>query len=254
MRIVAIILLSATCSHGQVNFGVYTDQKRIDFGVSGIGGVLNSAPAVTFSCWLTLTSTPSVDLSALICTFHSNNGAAFRLTVSTARVLTLHGRSVVGDALQTLSGPILDLNRTYHIAAVNDYANAKQSLYLDGMLVAARAAIWSNTYYTDSSGAMADAIGSQQGSTSISGTLEDVRIYTRALSFREVQEIHARPWTYGGDAVIRICIPPTDTGSTLTGVARNYGNSAAAVGTYLSGPVAAPSKVSMSKPLNMEYP
>jgi hypothetical protein len=84
--------------------------------------------------------------------------------------------------------------------------------------------------------------------------LHDCRVYSRALSAQEISEIYARPWSLADDPalVLRTCIVTNDTGTALTGVARNLGTGAD--GTYSNAPTVAPGKIQTSKPLTMELP
>lgn len=86
------------------------------------------------------------------------------------------------------------------------------------------------------------------------GFLEDFRIYTRALTASEISEIYNRPWALADDPalVLRTCIVTNDTGTALTGVARNYGTGAD--GTYSNSPTVAQPHVQTEKPLTMELP
>jgi len=80
------------------------------------------------------------------------------------------------------------------------------------------------------------------------GLLTDARIYTRALSASELNEIYHRPWSLvdDPDLVLRTCITTNDTGDALTGTAPNYGSGAD--GAYSNSPTAAPWMIQMVQP------
>jgi hypothetical protein len=80
------------------------------------------------------------------------------------------------------------------------------------------------------------------------GTITDARLFSRALSAGEINEIYNRPWALADDPdlVLRTCIVTNQTGTALTGVAPNYGTGVD--GTYSNSPTAAPWTIQHEKP------
>lgn len=159
--------------------------------------------------------------------------------------------NVVGYAL----GIPVALGECYSCAVVSSADGVK--VYIDGVLRGTTTVdkiTWSLNTVTRIASTWTGGDEAGGGNYFFDGFLEDFRIYTRALSASEPAEIYALPWSLADDPalVLRMCIVTNDTGTALTGVARNYGTGAD--GAYKNSPTAAQPHIQTEKPLTMELP
>jgi len=102
--------------------------------------------------------------------FRVQIGAGIRLAIKTGGVVT-----------QVSGGPTLAIGRWYHIAGTWDGANVR--LYTDGVLVAGPTA---KTGTFDVNAATAAVGILDQGTIPFGGLMDDLRVYSRALSASEI--------------------------------------------------------------------
>jgi hypothetical protein len=147
--------------------------------------------AVTLSAWIKLTGTPGafdamIIGKATICA-NSNTDFPIKLTVNASRQATFYGDGG-GDFSHdtTLNSSALSLNTWYHVTATfqkDDFAR----LYINGVQVASAAVAYtfSNTTAPWRLGGITIGSGCGDGSY-FPGSIDDVRVYNRALNSTEV--------------------------------------------------------------------
>src|SRR3989338_6533623 len=107
------------------------------------------------------------------------------------------------------------LNQWRHIAAITDRTNGKIIIYVDGNLSGQ-----SNTGITGtincSSATIAASIGSWSNGAYFQGTIDEFRVYNRALSANEVQELFnsASSTSSGSDAILPFGFLKINNGAT----------------------------------------
>lgn len=144
----------------------------------------------------------------------------------------------------------------YHVCAT--YDGSALRLYLDGSCVATNAVAgtidYAGTYQRLHIACHEKENGGEAGF--FNGKIHDSRIYSRALSASEIYQVANKEtaWMHADDPapVMRTCAVTNDTGTALTGVARNLGTGAD--GTYSNAPTVVQPHVQTEKPLTMELP
>jgi len=146
---------------------------------------LNPISALTISVWVNQKATSvgqSANISNIAGKTSSSYGYELRLTSDVLYFLIEQGGWI------GLSGNTLNLNQWYHIVGTYDKSNMK--LFVDGGLVnslaeSADIRVDTGSFY----------VGSRTASARyFNGLIDDVRIYNRALSEQEVQQLYLNPY------------------------------------------------------------
>ena len=103
------------------------------------------------------------------------------------RVTTTSTGSETSAALDTTTSPISTLNQWYHIAGIYSDSDDTMRIYVNGSQVVSNGALASGVL---ADGAFIETIGSSNTSNLFNGSLDDVRIYNRALTATEVRQLY----------------------------------------------------------------
>src|SRR3989344_1420857 len=103
------------------------------------------------------------------------------------RVTTTSTGSETSAALDTTTSPISTLNQWYHIAGIYSDSDDTMRIYVNGSQVVSNGALASGVL---SDAAFIETIGSSNTSNLFNGSLDDVRIYNRALTATEVRQLY----------------------------------------------------------------
>jgi hypothetical protein len=244
------LLLMAVGAAGQVQFDGVNDRINTMAGSSLLDATFGSS-AVSITGWVRVdryvSSVSGVllyvpDASAYVCQFLD----ASRDGTNAVRV---GGRSEYpSDTVQAcLLTNAYGLGEIFMITGIIDYANKSILIYKNGILAASNSVSFTYNYQAEPDSDHPSTLGSRfDGAYPFSGSATDIRVYSRALSASEIRSIYETPWalTDDPDLVLRTCIVTNDTGTALTGVAKNYGTGAD--GTYSNSPTAAPWTIIMT--------
>ncbi len=152
-------------------------------------GLTRNISKLTLSCW---TNIPLISLSstAVFISFGRGGGGGARsqLLIRNGKYV-IAGRRLDSDTYTEVNGGITSVG--WHlVTGMFDYANKSVFLYLDGVKIAENTDFLTagNTSDTDSTGAK---IGTQYDATfPFNGSIDDVRIYNRALSQAEITTLY----------------------------------------------------------------
>jgi len=155
-----------------------------------------------------------------------------------------------GGAFQLTSTNSIDDGIDHFISVTYNYENGVFAIYVDGMIdVAATSPGFIPVSIYSPWVAIGRIAQLEVVDAPINARITDARVYSRALSASEIRQIYETPWALADDPslVLRTCVESGETGSTLSGVARNYGTGAD--GVYSNSPTVAPGKIQTSKPM-----
>jgi len=168
--------------------GVYTDYIYVNDSPS-----LHFSSAASFSVWI---NTPSTNISQCVLTKdYINGGANFHLRAGTDRLQFSVGYDggFPGQAIElnVLNSPV-NPNQWHHIAGT--YDGSQLNLYVDSILVGTE--YYSGGFSTDNGRPLMIGQKNYRPGTPLNnvcafeGIIDDVRIYNRALSESEIQELY----------------------------------------------------------------
>lgn len=161
---------------------------RVDLGAELTNTVLAGASAITAMCWFRITNPWQVGRFFGAFTGASNAGALIWTTGTTnTQQLGMSGRSKSTDSsVAIVLNPILEPGNWMHFAGVFDFANKVEYAYVNGILRAtADASSWAQTSFEGNNSG--GHIGGYSGTDYFKGQIDDLRVYTRALSKREIR-------------------------------------------------------------------
>lgn len=245
MRYILALLMMCAAARGQVRFAT-NKIMRFDSPIS------YAEKNYTASMWLTDKWPSKVEIIFDISSISDSLNILIRVAVATNSVAF----QVRGNSTKIITAYFEPSRHPKHLVAVRQTNTVL--LYLDGELVdteTAKIDSFANAAYKVTCGTYANSVYPNGDPIyAYLNSITDVRVYSRALSASEISEIYHNPWMYTDDPalVLRTCIVTNDTGTALTGIARNYGTGS--YGTYSNSPTAAPGKIQTSKPLTMELP
>jgi hypothetical protein len=164
----------------------------VDIGMN-IGLLMESAPAITMTAWLKPRGYPTGRAGALTFIIHTIVVAEIggRLGFQDGN-LEVGGRSVSTiDSFQSATTTFPELNTWHFATGVLDFANNKIEIYIDGVLKITKTVTFANSTYAHGFSTNKDTIGSYIDTTEFfNGSIDEVRIYNRALSASEVARLY----------------------------------------------------------------
>jgi len=197
--------VSGNGNHGTINGATQLSNGRIgealsfngngdhvNIGLNKIGPDLNSASGTTASAWVRIDSYPAASSRERIFSAMMAGGTTgISLNLFNGGNLEAGGRSVSTDSFQTARTSFPGLNAWHLMTGVFDYPNDRIYLYIDGVLETSQTVTFTNTAYTQAAPASDDTIGANQFGDDgfIDGAIDDVRIYSYALSAEEIEDI-----------------------------------------------------------------
>lgn len=180
--------------------------------------IFNVTPNVTIMGWVYTTGTSAMQRIAS----RYLNGATANEQYG-IDVFNMMPRFLVGTtgAMSTATGGTITTNRWYHVCGV--YNGATMLVYLDGVQVGSTTRSGTITSSTGVFSFGADYNGTT-ATEFLTGSLEDIRIYGRALSAQEVQTISVLKGADGiaNGLIIRLPLNTAAIGTTLAASAVIY--------------------------------
>ena len=148
--------------------------------------VLQSTGSMTWSAWVKPTGNPPDD-GQIIARSDQTTGWQLKISPDTGKrtfAIAISGDSASGHT-QRYSKTVYSLNKWYYVAGVYDAAARKLDIYVNGVLDngTLRGSIPAAQYVP----ALNATIGRRSGGFYFKGTIDDVRVYKRALTASEVQ-------------------------------------------------------------------
>lgn len=242
----AILVTLAVCARGQVQC---TTNSHISFPDADVYSPTN----ITVSCWVydgPLNAAFQAYFSKLLNDPGNIEWALIRPNATNLRYDVSNDGLTSGRIYVWLREP-LPQGRWCHVALTA--GQGKANIYIDGSLKVSSNFV--GGIVNKNEPVRISAVSFDSGFfNQDSSRYADFRLYGRVLSASEIAEIYARPWSLADDPsiVLRTCIVTDDTGTALTGTAKNYGSGAD--GTYSNSPTAAPWTRQFTKPRRETIP
>jgi hypothetical protein len=193
-----------------------------------MNGVFDGKSGLTISAWVRPDS--FTDPYGYIFTSIINgvlNGFSVRLRLN--KKVEVLARSGAADSAATCTGnQTLDINTWYHVVATVNYATKTVKLFIDGVLDNIIKATFANTVYTKGDATIKDRIGGRISGATIenfSGYIDDVRVYGKALTDTQVNQIYYEHSGYKRYETLRLI--KSQLGEVLTGYPTDYDFTAA---------------------------
>jgi len=158
--------------------------SKVDMG--GTFAAYSATDPFTFSAWVKLRST------ALGTVMGRSIGSAYNVIFSELSANTFSFRYLTDGAnFDTITTPAtVNLNQWYHVVATQDGTNtlAGRKIYLNGVGVGS--GVRTGTIGNIAYGASTVQIGAENSAVFLNGLVDDVRVYNRALSAKEVLQLY----------------------------------------------------------------
>lgn len=152
----------------------------------GNPSALNSTGSMTWSAWVYATANP-VDDGQIVARSTDTAGWQFKTSPDTGRrtfAIAVRGSGAAGHT-QRYSNTVLSLGTWYHVAGVYNASARTLDLYVNGVL---DNGVLSGTVPTSQVlPATSTTIGRRVSGFNFAGVIDELRIYTRALSQAEIQ-------------------------------------------------------------------
>ena len=196
--------LSAAWQPGTLAFAsTYPNATRVDFGIAKIGTLINGSGEVSLAMWLRCESLTAGFVAGEYSNvawanrmFSDGSGTWVNVTGSSASVpgkVKIGGRSVSGDTFKEVTGAtIVTVRRWFHVVGVVSYRTNTISVFVNGVRDGIASVSFGSSVYQASTGSLSDAIGSNLGNEPFFGNIDDVRVYTRAITQTEISLLAAQ--------------------------------------------------------------
>jgi hypothetical protein len=179
----------ATRSGSPLAYSLDGADDYISFGVNAFGSGLNGATAITFSAWIKYTALIGAANrygNAIFANRLSLDGSGIwlnlRSDVGQSGKLLVGGRSRSADAFQeATSTQVITAGSWTHIAGVLNYTAKTVTTYVNGAATVASSLSFGSNTYTNSTGTIVDAIGTNGAIALYQGLIDDVLIFPIAL-------------------------------------------------------------------------
>lgn len=177
------------------SFALELDGTNDSVLINNAGDILRNLSAYTISAFINLDAIPgtgSYDSVVFIGNGALATQARATLQVGNGGSLAIGGRRADGDSFARYTTGIgaIAANTTYHIAATVSFASGTPDvdLYINGLPVAVSGGPFSNGTLTSNTASLDSRIGAQGGGGGefVDGTVDDVKIWQRALSPAEI--------------------------------------------------------------------
>lgn len=184
---------STAVTAGKLGQGLRFDgvNDYVKFPNCGVGPRVDGATAISTSVWIypyDVSGNYLINYIGL-----GDNKSASSLTITT-NALGIQGRSVNTDSLQGMTqNSTISARKWTHVVGISDYTAKTFSIYINGVLNKSGGTTFGNntfTFGTCDSG-IVDATGSSPTPDRFfKGVIDDVRVYSRALSASEIKQLY----------------------------------------------------------------
>ena len=156
-----------------------------------VPGFPNLTTSFTMTAWVRLTAT---DGDQRILADDRNNAGGFAISIGDGGdgKVRFFSRGITPESLDSTS-PVIGPNTWHHVAGVHDADRKKRFIYVDGVLVAEDLLAYGGSWGTDphptSIGGEIDGTSESVPNWRLGGKIDDVRVYGRALTAKEISGI-----------------------------------------------------------------
>ncbi len=170
--------------------------NRVDFASGTTQEILNGTPAITLTAWVNQHELAESQKVIIGIPIH-NSLNAFGLELIDFGYISLGGRSQSGDSFQSIRSDdaLIIEDKWCLIIGIIDYANKKIEIFLNDELVKKSNGITFGSTFFNKGNNGYTRIGMTPSITAeryFNGLIDDVRIYSRALTAHEVQTLYAQ--------------------------------------------------------------
>ncbi|MBP7768484.1 hypothetical protein KA082_01470 [Candidatus Woesebacteria bacterium] len=175
------------------NYSMSFDGSGDYLNPGGSTSVVQNVPAVTMSAWIRKNSNTSIDQII----GYSTNGSTSTSRVffqTNASTLECGGRSTDAETTQSVAtNSILSTGIWYHVSCIIDFQHDKIGIYLNGSLQITDGVVDFSQSVTDNTTSQNSSIGIDEDKigNDYDGLIDEIRLYTRALSATEVAALGA---------------------------------------------------------------
>ncbi len=162
------------------SFDGVDDYMRVDYSNS-----LNLQAGFTVSLWLYNRKPPGTNYHKTILYHETYQTSGFRADIKANNTVMLSTIQSGGN-IELTTPEILDVNRWYYLTFEYSSHNSTASLYIDGV----KSATQSGTYIPNLSSIFQFGTAASDARFNLDATLDETRIYNRALSSTEVQQLY----------------------------------------------------------------
>lgn len=166
----------------------------VDLGFA-VGADLDGAPAISLSAWIKVKSLPEPGTTGntIFQTRINEASNGFSVLMNGPNYLVIGARSIISDKHQAMKFESDVTGGWKHVVAIVDYAQKSMTMYVDGVPqppLSSPPTFNASQYSRGDNHTQTDRIGSSPANTEMfNGTIDEVRIYPRALTEEEVNAL-----------------------------------------------------------------
>jgi RHS repeat-associated protein len=182
---------------GQVGQAVRLEGTNDYIALGSNLNILRNVPAATLTAWIKINTLPGSGASMELVSFSKNAGGPTSSSRARIKLIgTGTAANLIGGGRSTDSENLLDVQATgtalaastwYHVAGVIDYTGKTVKLYVNGSQAASGTTSFASNTTPDTASSSAALGAEEDGSAGFfNGMLDEVRVYSRALSADEI--------------------------------------------------------------------
>lgn len=152
--------------------------------------IVDGVPAATFSGWVMRTGGSGTIFSTSKDGSPTVSTVLFKVRITSSGTIQFNGRDSTGDRSTNESTGSLTTDVWTHLAVVGDIANDDILFYFDGVLDSTDTHAWAGSTYDTGANANTSVGSGLLGGGPSDSMLDDVRIYQRGLSAKEILTIY----------------------------------------------------------------
>lgn len=191
MRLVLLAFLISAQAHAAIALSSASVQY---VNLSSTSSIVQNKATVTVMGWTNITNLAADRRLMGISINGSNTTNRITFSVLAAGNLRCGARALDGQALQVaLSVPTVSTGSWHHLACVINYSSNSITDYIDGAAVSTTGAIAFTSSASSNTTSNRWAIGAQADGSAehMNGQIDDIRVYTQALSAARIATIYA---------------------------------------------------------------